>query len=186
MQELSMNVLDIAQNSVRAEASAITITVNENALSDSLTITIADNGRGMAKEQLNRVTDPFHTTRTTRKVGLGIPFFKMAAEMTGGSLRIESCVGKGTVITATFVLSHIDRMPLGDMPQTITQLICLNESINITYAYSLNGNEFTVSSREFIETLEGIPLNNPSVMHFINSYITENSNALMDMDRQNI
>lgn len=111
MQELSLNVLDIAQNSVRAGASLIEITVDEQPAADTLTITVRDDGCGMTPEQVRRVTDPFFTTRTTRRVGLGVPFLKMGAEMTGGSLSIESEPGRGTAVTAVFGLTHIDRMP---------------------------------------------------------------------------
>ena len=113
MPEIALNVLDIAQNSVRAEASLIQISVDVDEAADTLTITIEDNGCGMTAEQTARVTDPFFTTRTTRKIGLGVPFFKMAAESTGGSFSIQSEPGVGTKVTAVFGLSHIDRMPLG-------------------------------------------------------------------------
>ena len=113
MPEIAMNILDVAENSVRAGASLIRITVDISRELDRLNIVIEDNGCGMTAEQVAHVTDPFFTTRTTRKVGLGVPFFKMAAESTGGSFSIESVPGQGTVVTAVFGLSHIDRMPLG-------------------------------------------------------------------------
>lgn len=107
MPEISLNVLDVAQNSVRAGASLISISVRADTNQDTLTIVIEDNGCGMTKEQAARVIDPFFTTRTTRKVGLGVPFFKLAAESTGGSFSIRSEPGVGTVVTAVFILSHI-------------------------------------------------------------------------------
>ena len=113
MRELSLNVLDIAQNSLSAGATLVEITVTEETAADRLIIAIGDNGRGMTPEQVRRVSDPFYTTRTTRKVGMGIPLFRMAAEMAGGSLDIDSVPGEGTRVTAAFGLSHIDRMPLG-------------------------------------------------------------------------
>ena len=119
MQELSLNVLDIAQNSVRAGARLIEIMVDEQPESDIMTITVADDGCGMTPEQAAHVTDPFFTTRTTRRVGLGVPFLKMAAEMTGGGLTIETAPGRGTTVRAVFGLTHIDRMPLGDIAATI-------------------------------------------------------------------
>lgn len=123
MTEISLNVLDVSENSTRAGASLVTILVTADTVHDNLTIVIADDGCGMTAEQVAHVTDPFFTTRTTRKVGLGIPFFKYAAESTGGSFLIESEPGKGTTVTAVFGLSHIDRMPLGDMNATIHNLI---------------------------------------------------------------
>ena len=115
MQELSLNVLDVAENSVRANATLIHILVEEDTAADRLTIVIRDNGKGMTQEQVQTVIDPFYTTRTTRKVGLGVPFFRMAAQLSGGDLTIQSAVGEGTTVTATFGLTSIDRMPLGDI-----------------------------------------------------------------------
>ena len=113
MQEISLNIMDIVQNSIKAKANRIIISININANEDFLNVIIEDNGKGMSEEQLKRVNDPFFSTRTTRKVGLGIPFFKQAAECTGGSFSVDSLLGQRTVIFANFVLSHIDRMPLG-------------------------------------------------------------------------
>ena len=114
MPEISLNILDVAENSTRAKASLVEITVDTDVAADTLTVVIKDDGCGMTEEQVAQVIDPFYTSRTTRKVGLGVPFFKYAAESTGGSFFIRSQVGVGTVVTAVFVLSHIDRMPLGD------------------------------------------------------------------------
>ena len=119
MTEISLNILDVAENSTKAGATLVTITVDADFGADQLTVSIEDNGCGMTPEQVERVTDPFFTSRTTRKVGLGVPFFKYAAESTGGSFRFDSAVGAGTTVTATFTLSHIDRMPLGDISTTI-------------------------------------------------------------------
>ena len=126
MRELSLNVMDIAQNSLSAGASLTQIVVEESSAEDTLTLKIIDNGRGMTAEQAARVTDPFFTTRTTRKVGLGVPLFKMAAEQTGGSFSIESEPGKGTTVTAVFKPSHIDMTPLGDINSTVGLLIYSN------------------------------------------------------------
>ena len=180
MQELSLNVLDIAQNSVRANASEVVIEVAEDERADSLSIIISDNGCGMTSEQVEHVVDPFFTTRTTRKVGLGVPFFKMAAEMAGGEFAIKSTPGIGTEVKATFQRSHIDRMPLGDMPQTICCLICMNEEINFTYRYLFNGNEFSISTAELQAVLDGVPLHTPQVMQFINEFLQEHMEALQN------
>lgn len=171
MQELSLNILDIAQNSVRAGASVIEISVEEDYASDRLVIQIQDNGCGMTEEQAAHVTDPFFTTRTTRKVGLGVPFFKMAAEMTGGEFSIRSKVGEGTVVRAVFGLSHIDRMPLGDMADTMCCLIGCSPDIEFIYRHRVDSRSFTVETRQFREVLEGVPLNTPQVMQFIREYI---------------
>ena len=178
MQELSLNILDIAQNSIRAEARLVEISVDEDTVRDTFTITIRDDGCGMTEEQVRRVTDPFFTTRTTRKVGLGLPFFKMAAQMTGGDLTIQSQVGKGTAVTAVFGRSHIDRMPLGDIAGTMSCLIGANPQVDFVYRHTLDGEEFVADTRQFREILGDVPLNSPEVVQFIKEYIEENSRNL--------
>jgi len=133
MQELSMNILDVAENSVRAGACLIGITVDEQPEADRLTVTITDDGCGMTPEQLQSVTDPFYTTRTTRRVGLGVPFFKQAAELTGGRFDMTSTVGKGTTVRAEFIRSSVDRMPLGEINETVAALIHANPGIDFLY-----------------------------------------------------
>ena len=123
MKELSLNLLDIVENSTRAGASLVTIRVIEEPEADRLTLYIEDDGSGMSPELLEAVQDPFTTTRTTRKVGLGIPFLKEGAEMTGGSLDLWSREGEGTRVTATYGYSHIDRPPLGDLAETVVTLV---------------------------------------------------------------
>lgn len=174
MTELSLNVLDVANNSIRAGAALIEIKIQIQRASDALRITIADNGCGMTKEQLQKVEDPFFTTRTTRKIGLGIPFFKMAALSTGGTFRIDSITGKGTTVAAEFKLSHIDRMPLGDINSTVHTLITLNTQIDFLYTYEFDGNQFTLDTREFRQILNDVPLNTPEVSAYIKAYLDEN------------
>lgn len=174
MKELSLNVLDIAQNSIVAGASLITIETLEAVADDRLTIRIADNGRGMSAEQVKSVIDPFYTTRTTRKVGLGIPLFKMAAEMADGGLEIASAPGVGTTVTATFRLSHVDRMPIGDMEGTVSALIHMNPELDFVYRRSFGEKAFTLDTRELREVLEGVPLNTPEVNAWINEFLSEN------------
>lgn len=178
MQELSLNVLDIAQNSVRAGARLIEIMVDEQPESDIMTITVADDGCGMTPEQAAHVTDPFFTTRTTRRVGLGVPFLKMAAEMTGGGLTIETAPGRGTTVRAVFGLTHIDRMPLGDIAATICSLIQCNPEIDFTYTYRRGESSFTADTHEFCAVLGDVPLSNPEVVAFIGSFIRENTQEI--------
>lgn len=172
--EISLNILDVAQNSIRAGAKLTEISVDIDTAADTLRVIIKDNGCGMTSEQVRRVTDPFFTTRTTRKIGLGVPFFKMAAENTGGSFSIESEVGKGTVVTASFGLSHIDRMPLGDMTFTVHSLVTLNCGIDFVYRYSVDGRSFTLDTREFREILGGVSFDTPEVSAYIKEYLEEN------------
>lgn len=178
MRELSLNILDIAQNSLSAGAGLVTLTVDEDSGADSLTLRVEDDGRGMDADTLQRIRDPFYTTRTTRKVGLGVPFFKMAALMTGGDFSICSQPGEGTEVRAVFGLTHIDRMPLGNMADTMCILMGCNEQINFSFTYRVGEKAFTVSTAQLQEILDGVPLNTPQVMDFIRGYIKENMDLL--------
>ena len=174
MKELSLNVLDIAQNSVTAGATLISIDTVEEPAADLLTISVTDNGKGMSREFAERVTDPFCTTRTTRKVGLGIPLFKMAAVMAGGHFSIESEPGRGTKVTATFVLSNVDRMPIGDMEGTVSALIQMNPGLDFVYHRARGDKSFTLDTRELRSMLEDVPLDTPEVGAWIRDYLAEN------------
>lgn len=181
MRELSLNVLDIAQNSVSAKASLIEIELIENSKTNDLLIGVYDNGKGMTKEQVESVRDPFFTTRTTRKVGMGIPLFKFAAEMTGGSLEIESEVGVGTRVRAYFKTDHLDFTPIGDMTSTMISLITMNLHIDFLYRRKLDDKEFTVDTRQLKEILGDVPLNEPSIAMWITDYINENTKQLTEV-----
>ena len=179
MRELSLNILDIAQNSIAAGASLITIEIAENTQAGELTITVGDNGCGMTEEQLKNVLDPFFTTRTTRKVGMGIPLFKLAAEQTGGSLKIESEKGKGTTTSAVFKTDSIDFTPLGDVTSTVTILISMNTDRDFIYTRRLDGEGFELSTVQLKEILEGVPLSEPEVVQWMKDYINEQTNILL-------
>ncbi|MBQ7100655.1 MAG: ATP-binding protein [Clostridia bacterium] len=179
MRELSLNILDIAQNSIAAGASLITIEIAENTQAGELTITVGDNGCGMTEEQLKNVLDPFFTTRTTRKVGMGIPLFKLAAEQTGGSLKIESEKGKGTTTSAVFKTDSIDFTPLGDVTSTVTILISMNTDRDFIYTRRLDSESFELSTVQLKEILEGVPLSEPEVVQWMKDYINEQTNILL-------
>ena len=172
--EISLNVLDIAQNSIRAEADLIEIGIYIDRKADTLTVIINDNGCGMTAEQIAHVEDPFFTTRSTRKIGLGVPFFKMSAIITGGSFEITSEVKVGTKVKAVFVLSHIDRMPLGDINSTIHTLVTYNTNIDFVYTYEFDGQSFVLDTRQMREILGGVPLDAPEVSDYIKEYLDEN------------
>lgn len=178
MRELSLNILDITQNSLSAKATLVFIDIEIVTQKDLLRIAIKDNGCGMNKEFLQHVIDPFVTTRKTRKVGLGIPFFKMAAEMTGGRFDISSEVNVGTEIEAVFVLSSIDRMPLGDMAGTITSLIAANPEADFVFRYSIDGNQFEFDTRQAKKLLDGVSIASPDIIMGISDMIKENINEL--------
>lgn len=173
MRELSLNILDVAQNSISAGAELIEITLEENSKENSLTIEIKDDGCGMSEETLKQVKDPFYTTRTTRKVGMGIPLFKMAAEMTGGSLEIKSKLGKGTTITAVFKTSSVDFTPLGDMDSTIISLVTMNTKIDFLYTIKVDDKEFVLSTKQLKGILGDVSLNEPDVVMWLKDYLKE-------------
>ena len=178
MPEISLNILDVAENSIRAGAGYIEIDVIADSQKDTLEIMVRDDGCGMDEEQVRRVTDPFYTTRTTRRVGLGIPFFKQAAESTGGSFQIASRVNEGTCVKAIFGLSHIDRMPLGDMAGTVTALIRLNPGVDFVYRHTVDGRSFEMDTRELRAQLGDVPLSDPDVMEWIDGYLREQEDSL--------
>lgn len=177
MTEISLNILDIAENSVQAGASVIDIQITVDTAADRLTVVIKDNGSGMTPEQLKQVTDPFFTSRTTRKVGLGVPFFKYAAESTGGHFDIVSRCREGTEVRAEFVLSHIDRMPMGDISSTIHNLMVYHPETDFVYCYRYNGHSFTLDTRELKGILDGIPFHTPEISDYIKAYLDENKVA---------
>ncbi len=173
MKELSLHILDIAKNSVKAKASLIEILVNEDEEKNLLTININDNGCGMSEEFLKRVKDPFSTTRKTRKVGLGIPLFEAAATQCGGGLEITSKEGVGTKMCVTFLYNHIDRAPIGDMAGTMETLISGSPEIDFLYRHTKNGKVFTLDTREIRKVLGDVPLDLPDVVMWIDGYIKE-------------
>ena len=178
MQELSLNILDIAQNSIVANATLIEIGVEVDT-NDFLSITIRDNGKGMDAESVKNVINPFFTSRTTRKVGLGVPFFKQAAEDTGGSFHIESEVGVGTTIKAVFDTTNIDYTPLGEVWDTVALLIQMNETIDFVYTVKKDGEEFVCDTRQLREIMEGMPLSDLNVVMWIKEFIRENQNEIL-------
>ena len=178
MRELSLNILDIAQNSISAGAPLITIEVSENRTDQTLLIGIYDNGRGMSEEQVKSVIAPFFTTRTTRKVGMGIPLFKMAAEQTGGSLEIKSELGVGTEVKAYFKTDSVDFTPLGDVASTIQMLITMNTDRDFVYKHTVDGKEFVCDTREIKAILGDVPLDSYEISQWILEFIKENTEVL--------
>lgn len=173
MRELALHILDIAENSISAKATRIRIAVEENLQADRLRIVIEDNGKGMDAATLTRITDPFVTSRTTRKVGLGIPFFKAAAEACEGSLNIQSEPGVGTTVDVVFKHSHIDRMPLGDLCSTLLTLIVGTPDIHWIFEYQVNQETFNFDTEPIKDTLAGVPLTEPAVIKFIRETLQE-------------
>jgi len=173
LKEISLHILDIAENSVTAGATVIQILVAENINNDELVVSIKDNGCGMDAAKVKRITDPFVTSRTTRKVGLGIPFFKAAAEACEGGLEISSEVGKGTLISVKFRHSHIDRMPLGDLKSTFLNLLIGNPDLRWIFRYQFNENVFEFDSQPVKEILGDVPMSDPQVIKYLRGSISE-------------
>ncbi len=171
MREIALNILDVAQNSLSAQATKVTITIKAETKQNRLTIIIADNGRGMSEEFLKEVTDPFTTTRTTRKIGLGLPFFKESALLTGGQFDIKSKLKIGTTVTAVYVLDSIDRMPLGDIGDTVTALIMAKDTVRIILNYSVEEKEFIFDTEQAKEIMGDVPLSSYEVVTFLKEYI---------------
>lgn len=181
MKELSLNILDITENSVKAGATLTEISIIENG--DTLTLTIKDDGCGMSDEILKTVENPFYTTRTTRKVGLGIPLLKMAAEMTGGQLKIVSStkeIDHGTTVTALFYKNHLDFTPLGDIKETVMTLIQGHPDTDFLFTHQTKSGEVKLDTRELRQVLEGVPLNTYEVIVWIKEYLNEQYLTVID------
>jgi hypothetical protein len=167
MEDISLHILDVAENGIIAGASLVKITVDEDLKGDKLRIVIEDNGRGMTPEFVEKVLDPFVTTRTTRKVGLGLSLFQQSAQEAGGDLMIHSLPGWGTTVTVSMSHSHIDRKPMGDMAATILTLIEGNPEVDFVYTHRKEEKEYVLDTRELRLELEEIPLNSPVVVSLI-------------------
>lgn len=171
MRDISLHVLDICQNSLAAGAGRVEIRVDEQPEEDRLTVSVHDDGRGMDARQLARSCDPFYTTRTTRPVGLGLPFFRMAAELTGGRFAVSSAQGNGTTVRADFVRSHIDCLPLGDMAATLTALVAGSPKVDFFYIRMFDGRRFEMDTRRMRGVLGEVPLDAPEVLEWLGGFL---------------
>ncbi|WP_321279214.1 ATP-binding protein [Marinifilum fragile] len=178
MKDLSMHIMDIIQNSVRAEASLVELKITESQKEDLFSISIKDNGFGMSEEILAKAIDPFFTTRTTRKVGLGLSLLKQNAEMTGGKMEISSKVGVGTELKATFSHKHLDRPALGDIAGTMVLLVGANPEMDFVYTHITDGGEYIFDTKEVKEVLDDMPVSDPNIMRYLKEMIKENLNTL--------
>lgn len=167
MRELSLHILDIAENGIRAGADRLQIHVEESSADDRLTLAVEDNGRGMPEEKIRRIDDPFVTTRQTRRVGLGLSLLASAARRCQGDISVEARHEKGTRVTATFRRSHIDRAPLGDMAATMEVLIMGNPHIDFRYTHGVDGKEFVLDTRDLKTELGDLSLSEPAVVRYV-------------------
>lgn len=172
MKELSLNVLDIAENGVKAGASLVTVGLTEQ--NGKLTLVIGDNGCGMSQKTVEKVLDPFYTTRTTRAVGLGLPLLKLEAEQTGGGVTVASTVGEGTTVTAVFHTDHIDCPPVGDMAETMVTLIQGHPDMDFLFTHQREDKETVkLDTRELRQVLEDVPLNSFDVLQWMKAFLQE-------------
>jgi len=171
LREIALHILDVAENGITAGADCIHIIVDEARVENLLTIAIEDNGKGIQVEKVNTLTDPFVTSRTTRRVGLGLPLLEAAARRCEGNLTINSQPGKGTRITTTFRYDHIDRAPIGDMAATLITLIMGNAEVDFVYSHSIDDNNFDLDTREIKEELGPLYMTDPAVMYHLKQTI---------------
>lgn len=172
-----MHMMDIVQNSIRANATKIEIDFLENSKDSTLTFSVKDNGSGMAPETVEKLENPFFTTRTTRRVGLGVPFLKMSSEQTGGSLKIQSELGAGTSIEAVYKTDNPDCLPLGDLAGYLVLLLVANPEIHFSFCYRIDENDYSLDTKELAE--QGITeLSNNEMASAVKEYINENLKEL--------
>jgi hypothetical protein len=171
MEDISLHILDVAENSICADATLVTISISEDTAKDLFSVEIEDNGRGIPEDMRSRVLDPFCTTRTTRKVGLGLPLLAQAARETGGDISVRPGSTCGTIVTATFKKSHIDMKPLGNIAETLVVLIAGNPQADFLFTYNKNNNSFSLDTRRVKEELEGVPINSSPVLSFLRDYL---------------
>ena len=171
MEDLSLHILDIVENSVAARADKIEIRITEDEKKDLLSVEVIDNGTGMDKKTRKKALDPFYTTKTVRRFGFGLPLLSEAAKAANGNLSIISKKGEGTKIRADFQYSHIDRKPLGDMGQTIITLIIGNPDIDLIYVHIKNGQKYVFDTKKIKEKLKDAPLNSPDGIRMIRKHL---------------
>lgn len=178
MKEISMHILDIVMNSVKAKATLIELYIEDSIKYNWIKIKIKDNGIGMSSEMTKLVTDPFFTTRTTRKVGLGIPMLKEACERCNGFFNIASKIGDGTVIECCFERNNIDRAPLGNIGDTIMAIINALDNCELLYKYATDQKTFVLNTAEIKEVLDGGNIKDNEVMVWIKEYVNENIESI--------
>lgn len=184
MEDLSLHILDIAENAIGAHATVIEIILNEDTKQDLMTLEIADNGIGMDEETTKRVLDPFYTTRTTRRVGLGLPFLSEAAKAANGMLTIASRPGSGTRVKATFQRSHVDRQPVGNMADTIVTLIAGRPDLDIIYEHWIDGHVVSFNTKD-VREVWGESIATPEILRFIRQYIEQAETSFDHQARDN-
>jgi Histidine kinase-, DNA gyrase B-, and HSP90-like ATPase len=180
MEDISLHILDVAENSINAGATLVKIRIEENTGEDIFSVRIEDNGRGIPKEHVREVLDPFYTTRTTRKIGMGLSLLAQSARDTGGDINIASVGNQGTVVDAWFRPSSIDMKPLGNIVDTLIVLITGNPEADFDFAYVKDGRECAFDTRQIKAELDGVPINSPQIIAPLRNYLQD---ILTDIDR---
>ncbi|MGW8320915.1 MAG: ATP-binding protein [Thermodesulfobacteriota bacterium] len=178
MRELSLHILDVLQNAREAGSKLVWLTIDEDLAEDRLTIEVTDDGRGMAEEDMKKLTDPFFTTRTTRHVGLGLPLLAAAAERCNGDFKVEKAPGQGLRVKASFQHGHIDRAPLGDMGRTLLSFLMGEPFCDLVYVHRRGEDRMELDTRWVRKELDPIPLSHPAVREWLGSYMSEGEEAL--------
>lgn len=175
MRELSLHILDLVRNSIEAGANKVTLEIIEDVLvMDTFMIRVTDDGHGMEQKTLDKVLDPFYTSRTTRRVGLGLPLMDMSTKRCQGYLRVTSTPGCGTVVEALYQHSHLDRPPLGSIVDTIMSIVLANPDLDFSYCHTVNQATFSLVTQELIEILGDVPLTQPDVLLWLKEFLTDN------------
>ncbi len=188
MKEIALHLLDLAENSISAGASAVEIAVDEDLVADRLKVAVKDNGKGMDPEIARQLGNPFYTTRTTRRVGLGVPLLQASAQACNGMLTVDSTPGKGTQVQADFQHSHIDRMPLGDFPGTALALLIAHPEVSWRFVYrhrpvgAVQSEEFIFDDAPVKEILDGVPLCDPDILAYLRQTLQEGVLAITSPD----
>lgn len=178
MLELSLHILDIAENSIRAGATKVEIIIREDSRKNLLTIAVNDDGKGMTKEEIKKAQDPFYTTKTVRRIGLGIPLLADAARRANGFIKLPSQPGKGTKLKAVFQLDHLDRQPMGNITSTIINLIAGNSSVDFIYKHMHNDRRFSMDTRNIRKEIGDLPINHSEILKYIRNFIDEGLSAI--------
>lgn len=179
MKELSLHILDIVQNSIRANAQEIAIRIDDSASENEFRIEVCDDGKGMNDTEMEQALSPYFTSRTTRRVGLGIPLLKQNAEMTGGSLQIDTAPGKGCQLSATFIRDHLDRPPLGNLSSTLILLLVSNPNLHFKFNYQTDQGIFQLDSVELKSILDSLSLEHKEIRDSVENYIRSNLTSIL-------
>lgn len=178
MKELAMHVYDLMENSTAADSTLVKLTIRDSLKENVYDFTIEDNGKGMTPEFMSRVTDPYTTSRTTRRVGLGLPLIKMNTENCGGGMTLKSEVGVGTTLHFWFQHDHWDRPPMGDLSGTVVMLAAAHQDIRIVYRHITDEGEYVFDTDEVKSALGGMDMNDVKVMGWLKEMVQENLEAI--------